>query len=66
MEAARADEEAAARVSSAHNSPRYQAGDTPAILARLAQAGALNGKVRLGAKLASGVLGSPLIDHRTA
>jgi hypothetical protein len=48
MEAARADEEAAARVNSAHNSPRFPAGEGPAILARLAQAGALNGKLGAG------------------
>lgn len=63
MEAARADEEAAARVSSAHNSPRYQAGDTPTILARLAQASALNGKVRLGTKIGFWYIGLPA--HRS-
>ena len=58
MEAARADEEAAARVNSGHNSPRYQPSpEGSTILARLAQAGALNGKVRK--RLIAGTAGTP-------
>lgn len=49
MEAARADEEAAARMaaSSHSSSPRFHTPpDGPSILAHLAHSGALNGKVR--------------------